>query len=125
MIKLSGGSWYPVLVGGLYAVVASMALAGCASGYTNIAPKPPAKYEKLGPAKGTASGSLGILATAYYVIPMGLNSRVQRAYDAALHSVPGATGLIDVTLKEDWFWWLIGTGRTVTISGQAIKETVE
>lgn len=97
-------------------------IGGCASGFTTIAPQPPAHYEKLGPATGKASGSLGIVATAYYFIPMGLNTRVDRAYDNAVASVPGATGLIDVTLDESWFWWVIGTGRTVTISGEAIRE---
>ena len=97
-------------------------IGGCASGLTTIAPQPPAQYEKLGPATGKASGSLGILSTAYYFIPMGLNTRVQRAYDNAVASVPGATGLIDVTFDESWFWWIIGTGRTVAISGEAIRE---
>ena len=97
-------------------------IGGCASGPTMIAPEPPAKYEILGPATGTASGSLGILGTAYYFIPMGLNSRVERAYDAAVASVPGATGLIDVTLDEYWVWWIIGTNRIVTITGEAIME---
>jgi hypothetical protein len=97
-------------------------MGGCASGLTSIAPQPPAKYEKLGPATGKATGSLGILSTAYYFIPMGLNTRVQRAYDNAVASVPGATGLIDVTFDESWFWWVIGTGRTVTVSGEAIRE---
>jgi hypothetical protein len=97
-------------------------IGGCASGLTTIAPQPPAQYEKLGLATGKASGSLGILSTAYYFIPMGLNTRVQRAYDNAVASVPGATGLIDVTFDESWFWWIIGTGRTVTISGEAIRE---
>ncbi|MBU4257716.1 MAG: hypothetical protein KKI12_03325 [Proteobacteria bacterium] len=98
---------------------------GCASGFTTIAPMPPQKYEKLGHASGKATGSLGILGTAYYFIPMGLNSRIDSAYDNALKSVPGATSLIDVTFEESWFWWLIGTGRTVTISGEAIKEVTK
>ncbi len=100
-------------------------ITGCTSGFTNIAPTPPKHYEKLGPATGKASGSLGILTTAYYGIPMGLNTRVDRAYANALQSVPGATSLIDVTFEESWFWWVIGTGRTVTLSGEAIKEIAE
>ena len=100
----------------------ALLIGGCASGPTMIAPEPPANYEKLGPAEGTASGSLGILGTAYYFIPMGLNSRVERAYNHAVASVPGATGLIDVTLDEYWVWWIIGTNRTVTITGEAIME---
>ncbi len=95
---------------------------GCASGLTTIAPQPPAEYEKLGPATGKATGSIGVLSTIFNFIPMGLNTRMYRAYDNAVDSVPGATGLIDVTLDESWFWWVIGTARTVTISGEAIRE---
>ena len=97
----------------------------CASNYTNIAVTPPEDYEVLGPVEGKATGSLGILGTAYYAIPMGLNSRIEKAYQRALSSKPGATGLIDVTYKEDWFWWFIGTGRNVTVTGTAIKEKTQ
>ena len=83
---------------------------------------PPEKYEVLGKATGSASGSLGIAGTAYYFIPMGLNSRTERAYVEAVQSVPNATGLINVTYSEDWFWWVLGTNRTVTITGDAIRE---
>ena len=103
-------------------LVSVLLIGGCASGFTTIAPQPPAQYEKLGPATGKATGSIGILSPVINFIPMGLNSRVDRAYEDAITSVPGATGLIDVTLDESWFWWLIGTGRTVTISGEAIRE---
>jgi len=51
-----------------------------------------------------------------------LNSRVERAYDRALESVPGSTGLINVKLDEAWFWWYLGTTKITTISGDAIKE---
>ena len=98
---------------------------GCASGLTTISPQPPPQYEKLGPATGKATGSIGVLSTVLNFIPMGLNTRVYRAYDNAVASVPGATGLIDVTLDESWFWWIIGTARTVTISGEAIREVKE
>ncbi len=97
-------------------------LSGCSSHNVVVAPTQPEKYEVLGKAEGTASGSLGVLATAYNFIPMGLNSRTARAYDNAVKSVPEATGLINVTYKEDWFWWIVGTARNVTITGDAIKE---
>lgn len=100
-------------------------LTSCSSRLTTIAPKLPEKYEKLGPVKGKASGSLGIVATAYYFIPMGLNDRAERAYKNALTNAPGATALIDVSYQESWYWWLIGTARTVTISGEAIREVPE
>lgn len=99
----------------------TMVLAGCASDLTKVAPTPPQNYQKLGKTSGTACGSLGILATAYYAIPMGLNSRVERAYADALAKVPGATALIDVTYQEDWAWFLIATSRCVTVTGEAVK----
>jgi hypothetical protein len=120
MLKISRIVRPSLLVSVLIASV--LLIGGCASGLTTIAPRPPAQYEKLGPATGKATGSIGVLGTATNFIPMGLNSRVYRAYDRAVASVHGATGLIDVTLEESWFWWVLGTARTVTISGEAIRE---
>ena len=97
-------------------------LNGCSSKEVTIENKQPEKYEILGKAKGNANGSLAALATAYYFIPIGLNDRTQRAYEDAIRSVPGATGLINVTYSENWYWWLIGTNRSVTITGDAIRE---
>ena len=98
-------------------------LSGCASDFKNIAPSPPDKYEKLGQVTGKACGSLVSPGggTAYYFIPIMLNSRVDRAYEEALQGAPGGTALIDVTIEEYWFWWLLGTARCVTITGEAIK----
>lgn len=96
-------------------------LSSCSSELTPITRTIPNNYEKLGRAEGNACGSLGIAGTAYYFIPMALNSRVERAYQKAVDSVPGATGLVDVTMQENWYWWVIGTARCVTISGEAIK----
>jgi hypothetical protein len=104
-----------------YLIGLSILLSGCASEFTKVSPRPPEKYERLGHATGSACGSLLALATAYYFIPVMLNSRVERAYADAVASVPGATGLVDVTMKEDWTWWLVGTARCVTISGEAIR----
>jgi len=100
----------------------ALVLSGCASAPVTVAPLPPAKYRVMAKATGKACGSIGILGTAYYVIPMGLNSRMERAYQLAVRSVPGATGLINVELQDDWFWWLLATTRCTTISGDAIKE---
>ncbi len=107
----------------LFASVAGlMMFGGCSSHQVSIEKAPPAHYEKLGEAKGEGTGSLGLAATAYYFIPMGLNSRSEKAYNNALESVPGATGLMNVTYQEDWMWWVLGTARTVKITGDAIKE---
>lgn len=102
-------------------LLAAIVLGACASGFTKVSPTPPAGYQSLGLTTGKACGSLGILATGYYAIPLGLNSRLENAYIDALNKVPGATALTNVTMQEDWFWWLIGTARCVTLSGEAIK----
>jgi hypothetical protein len=86
-----------------------------------IGKRAPENYLKLGKANGEACGSLLIGPTAYNFIPIMLNSRVERAYQKALESVPGSTSLVDVTLEEKWIWWLIGTTRCVTITGEAVK----
>lgn len=109
----------------LVPIVGLIMLSGCSSHQVMIEKAPPVKYEILGKAKGEGTGSLGLAATAYYFIPMGLNSRSEKAYDNAIASVPEATGLMNVTYQEDWYWWLLGTGRTVTITGDAIKEVKE
>lgn len=106
-------------------IIALFLLAGCSSHQVKIEQAPPAKYETLGKAEGSASGSLGLLATAYNFVPMGINSRSERAYENAIESVSGATGLMNVTYQENWFWWVVGTARTVTITGDAIKEIKE
>jgi len=108
----------------IYSVLLAMFIPivfGCSSGRTVITAAPADNYQRLGQVEGKACGSLGIVSTAYYVIPMGLNGRYERAYSEALAKAPGATGLIDVTLSEDWFWWVIGTARCATITGEAIK----
>lgn len=105
----------------ILAIAASVALAGCASDFIKVAPEPPPQFSRLGKATGSACGSLGVIATAYHFVPMGLNSRYERAYNNALASVPSATRLVDVTIQENWYWWFIGTARCVTVTGEAIK----
>lgn len=105
-------------------MLASALLAGCASPWTKIAPDVGAGAQVVGPASGTAHGQLvspGI-GTAYYFLPIMLNSRVERAYDEAVASAPGATAIEQVKLQETWYWWVFGTGRKVTISGTGVAQ---
>ena len=102
----------------LGAVVLTM---GCTSGLYMTGKRPPENYQKLGQAKGKACGTLIIGPTAYNFIPIELNSRIERATKRALESVPGSTSLVNVALDEYWIWWLIGTTRCVTITGEAVK----
>jgi len=52
---------------------------------------------------------------------MGINSRAEKAYSDAVSKAPNATALTNVTIQENWYWWLIGTARCVTVTGEAIK----
>ena len=111
----------------VFLLIACMA-AGCASPYKTVLPTPPDHYQKLGAATGNACGSMMILAP-YYFIPVAevpfiggsLNKRVENAYQKAIDSVPGATALLNVTMQESWYWWLLGSTKCVTISGEAIR----
>jgi hypothetical protein len=93
----------------------------CVGSPFNVSPKPPERYEVLATATGRACGSMLLLDPAVYFIPIRLNSRVARAYNRALSAVPEATSLINTTLSETWFWWVIGTARCTTITGEAIR----
>jgi len=46
---------------------------------------------------------------------------MENAYEDALAKAPGATGLKNVTIEEDWYWIVVGTMRYVTITGEAVK----
>ena len=51
-----------------------------------------------------------------------LSDRVQTAKFRALEKVPGATDLVNVTIQEHWYYWVIGSSRCVNVSGEAIKS---
>ena len=72
-------------------------------------------YEVLGKAKATAGGFM-----LFGVIPIGHNSKVTRAYDAAVKK-QGGDDLINPTISESWFWAYIGNGYRTTIEGDVIK----
>lgn len=98
------------------AALALVFVSGCASNPALVVPNPPDNPTRLGRVEGRASGSQFLS-----FIPIGTNSRTKRAYQQALAQRPGAKALIDVTLQENWFWYYLGTVRTVTITGEAVK----
>jgi hypothetical protein len=99
----------------------TLSLAACSSGNVIITKTPQENYQRLGKTEGTGCGTMGVISTAYNFLPIFLNDRYERAYAEALGKIPGATGLIDVTLEETWFWWVVGTTRCSTVAGEAIK----
>lgn len=93
---------------------------------TMVAPRPPMSYEVLGRGEGSAGGLLIIdypTLPVLMFIPIKLNTRTERAYRDAVESVGGATGLINVSIRESWTWWVFGSTRSVTVIGDAIKES--
>lgn len=111
-----GGSVRPVIP----IILSTMLAAGCSSDPMKIAEPSKAGREVLGHAQGSACGSLLLGWPVYSFIPAGINSRVERAYERALNSVPGATGLTNITIEDSWAWWLLGISRCFTVEGEAI-----
>jgi hypothetical protein len=101
--------------------IVAMAMVGCTSTVA-LAPLPPEKYEKLGYVTGNACGHLLFGDWALAFIPIKLSERVQTARQKALAKAPGATDLMNVTITENWTYWLIGSSRCVVVSGEAIKS---
>ena len=95
--------------------------AGCASDNVTLVPPPPIHAQKMGMVEGSSCGTLAIGSPPLSFIPVGLGGRMERAYNDALAKAPGATGLTNVTIQENWYWIVLGTLRTVTITGEAVK----
>lgn len=110
------------IICGVVAIQVMVLMSGCASAPVTLAKLPPEKYKVIGKASGRACGTIGVFGPAITFIPFDLNSRIERAQQAALRSVPGATGLINVELQDDWYWWYLATTRCTTIAGDAIME---
>ena len=102
-------------------VLLLVAATGCSSAWVRVAPEPVGTVKRLANVEGTGCGSLFLLFPFTDVFPMGLNSRVQSAYDEALEEAEGATAVVDVSIEESWFWWILGTTRCVTVRGVAVK----
>ena len=100
---------------------ALVATTACSSSWVDLSPPPAAPYEKLGPAEGEAC-ALSFLALPWHqIFPLGGTDRLERARDAALASVPGATGLVNVTLQEKWTYWVLLSRRCAIVRGDAIR----
>ena len=100
---------------------ATLLSAACQSPLVNMAPRPPAEYEKLGGVEAEACGHLYLILPWHQIYASGLMERVERAYEQAVASVPGATGLVNVVHQERWYWWGLASARCTKISGDAIR----
>jgi hypothetical protein len=73
-------------------------------------------YQVLGPGEG---GAVGIML--FDLIPIGQNSRFERAYEEAVKS-KGGDRLIDPVITENWFWAVVLNGYITKISGTVVKD---
>jgi hypothetical protein len=83
---------------------------------------PHVKYKILGRVAGIGCGTLALACVVINFIPINDDSRLARAYQQAVGTLPGATSLINVDVREDWFWWVIATTRCTLVTGDAIRE---
>ncbi len=100
----------------LFAVIATSAtICACTSGWVKVGPIPPTNYEVVGPSEGGACGLL-----LFDLIPIGVNSRTQRAYDEALNKK--GTALIDTEIHHTW-WWIpyLGDIHCTHVKGTVIR----
>lgn len=89
--------------------------AGCSGPLVKIAPEPPARYEVTAAGRGSACGF-----SLFGIIPIGTNSRAQRAYDVALKASGGA-GLTDVKVTERWYYAYVGEVFCTDIEGSGYR----
>ena len=85
--------------------------AACTGHLVRIAPQPPTQYATTTTARASACG-----LNLFGVIPIAVNDRAQRAYDAALKTA-GGTGLTDVKVTERWYWVYVGNVYCTDIEG--------
>jgi len=110
-----------VLATRLLLALALAASSACSSGWVDLSPAPPARYTNLGPAEGEACATYALPLPWHQLFAFGANDRLSRARDAAIASVPDATGLLDVTLQENWMWWGLFSRRCAVVRGQAFR----
>lgn len=105
----------------LFLALALAASSACSSGWVDLSPIPPANYANLGPAEGEACATYLLALPWHQFFAVGASDRLERARNAAIASVPEATGLVDVTLQERWAYWGLFSRRCAVVRGDAIK----
>ena len=100
---------------GIGLVLICLGCAGAPYRFANVE-LDPARYEDLGYAEASAGG-LMILG----VIPAQQNNKIERAIEAAIAS-KGGDELVDVSIKERWFWAYVLNGYRVDVRGKVVKR---
>jgi hypothetical protein len=103
-------------------LAASLALTGCESDFVTVAPEVSTTAKSLGTAEGSGCGHILFGTATYNILAIGWMGRTQRAWEEALACHQGATALRGVTLQESWYWWIIGSAKTINLTGDAVVE---
>lgn len=98
------------------ALLVVLALAACSSAPLTIQTASIGPNERiLGDVNGSAVGLM-----LFQIVPIGQNSRFDRAYASALSHTPGATRIVNPTIRENWFWAYLLNGYVFHVSGTAV-----
>jgi len=89
---------------------------GCAGAPVNIPNVKGSDYKILGEGSGSAVGIM-----LFNVIPIGQNSRFERAYNQAVARL-GGDALVDPVFSERWFWAYALNGYITTVKGTVVKH---
>lgn len=96
---------------------ALLLLASCTSAPLAIATAPLQENEEIvGHVRGTASGLM-----LFDLIPVGQNSRFERAYDEAMRSSTGYR-LVDIKVRESWYWCVVGNLYVFELTGSCVRR---
>ncbi|MFZ0890418.1 MAG: hypothetical protein WA005_18410 [Candidatus Binataceae bacterium] len=97
-------------------LVLALTVSACSSELMNIAPTPPARYVVASEGEGGACGVL-----LFGVIPIGVNSRTERAYQQALENAQ-ATGLMESQVADRWYYIGVGEMLCTDIHGMGYRS---
>ncbi len=103
-----------------FILVLIIAITGCSTQVLNIKEQDKNRpYKEIGYVTGVASGIL-----LFGFIPIRHNDRMTRAYEAAYDQAVkqyDADLLVDIKIREKYYYFVVFTRFRITIEGQAIK----
>jgi hypothetical protein len=99
----------------LVAAITVVTAVGCMSRPVRVGTPPPESQDVIGLRFASACGVL-----LFDLIPLGINDRVERAYDQAVRS-SGASALRNPTVQDNWYWIGVGDMLCTDIEGDAVR----
>ncbi|MFT5703069.1 MAG: hypothetical protein ACI9TO_000430 [Rickettsiales bacterium] len=101
----------------ILALALTSLISSCSSAPKRIGVEAKRPYEVIG--KGEAQ-TTGIML--FSVIPIGQNTKLSRAYDAAVRQA-GGDDMVNINITESWFWAYVLNGYKTKIEGDVVRYT--